>query len=1063
MKTALMMASLLATPSVAAAQDGGIAGTVTDDTGGVLPGVTVEASGAGLPAGPPPAVTDGDGAYAFPALPPGSYLVTFTLPGFERAERDVAVTAGAMATADVDLRLGGLFEEVTVSVTGTAIEAPAINMPHAVTVVSRETLEQQGATQLVDLFRSLNVSHGVVGERSSWYNSNQPQTLTENVANVNLRGLGASRTLVLVNGRRHVPVPARLIGGRFVDVNTIPSIAVGRLEVLKEGASATYGSDAIGGVANFVTRSDFRGFELNVSHDYFDSAGDTTVAGIWGGRIGASNAVFSAERVGRQELQMADRPWTLDRLSTHVAGNRAGWSSLGNPGTFAVGAPAPWTADVFDPRCTDFGGQDEGWTCRFRYAPYDNLIDEQQQTRVFAELNGPLNDRTNYHVEGLWADAVIPNWYTTPSYPPFPLTSTSIMEVAADHPGRRAFCGAYAGDARADPMSACMDDAPWYFNGRPFGNSGPGRRLRRESRTQRIAASVDGDFTMGGRDTHWDVGLTYSRARGNLNLPAVYTDRIFRAFRGFGGPDCGVGVSADRTSPAGMALGPPGGAAPGQGPCMYYNPFSNAIERADQPDAPFRNTANPDYVAGLANSAALRQWLNEEVDLASTTDLLVADATLSGNLVDNVADFAVGYQYRGMHADGTPNAPGDVTLNPCPVAGDMGCAAGDRFGPYLFTNVHRPYAADQQVQRLFGELALGIGPRVDTQLAANYEFYNVAGRRVNSFDPKVGWRIQVAESLNYSLSFRGSVQTTFRTPSLDDLNTSPLTTLEWINETGAYQAVDRFGRPDLLPERAFTYNAGAVLFLEGGVEATVDYWSYDFENVIGSMPYDAITSLYASDDAATRDAVSPFIICPGGRASDLAPADRCVAQNLERIQIDLVNWPGLTTSGIDTHLAARTDAGPGQFSASWDSTYTVGYDTKELLLEGTDLTLYAEREAAGYLNFAHPIAVPLPRWKSRWSASYAWNVYTLASYLSYISAYEDRGTGTTTPLIDPFLTWDVSFLWRFPGSGMDLTLYAMNLTGQIPPWVNVEQSYDGFTHDPKGRRVKMALTWRFGG
>jgi hypothetical protein len=135
-----------------------------------------------------------------------------------------------------------------------------------------------------------------------------------------------------------------------------------------------------------------------------------------------------------------------------------------------------------------------------------------------------------------------------------------------------------------------------------------------------------------------------------------------------------------------------------------------------------------------------------------------------------------------------------------------------------------------------------------------------------------------------------------------------------------------------------------VLFLEGGVEATVDYWHYDFDNVIGSMPYDAITSLYASDDAATRAAVSPFIICPGGRASDLAPADQCIAQNLQRIQIDLVNWPGLTTSGVDTHFAARTDAGPGQLSLTWDSTYTLGYDTKELLLEGTDLTLYAERE-----------------------------------------------------------------------------------------------------------------------
>ena len=984
-------------------------------------------------------MTDRDGRYAFTALAPGRHVVTFTLPGFEREEREVDLAAGLTTVVDVDLRVGGLFEEVTVAVTGTAIEAPAINMPHAVTVISRETLEQQGTTQLVDLFRNLNVSHGVVGERNSWYNSNQPATLTETVANVNLRGLGASRTLVLINGRRHVPVPARLIGGRFVDVNTIPAIAVGRLEVLKEGASATYGSDAVGGVANFVTRSDFRGFELNVSHDYFDGAGDTTVAGIWGGRIGASSAVFSAERVGRQELRMEERPWTLDRLSTFPPGGRAGWSVLGNPGTFSVGAPLPWDGDVSDPGCADFGGQDEGWTCRFRYAPYDNLIEAQQHTRAFAELNGPLNDRVDYHVEGLWADAVIPNWYTTPSYGPVSTSSSTLMEVAADHPGRQAFCAAYAGHPNADPAGECMADAPWYFHGRPFGGSGPARRLRRESRTQRVAASVDGDFTAGGRDAHWDLGVSYSRARGNFTVPGIYRDRIFRAFRGFGGPDCGVGVSADPTSPAGMRLGPLDGAVAGQGPCQYYNPFSNAIEYSDQPGARFRSTPNPDYVPALANAEALRRWLNEEVDLVGATDLFVADATLSGNLVRNVADFAVGYQYRGMQADGDPNDPGDATLNPCAVVGDLGCSPGEQFGPYLFTGVHRPYAAEQQVQRLFGEVALGIGPRLDAQIAANYEFYDVAGRRVNSFDPKLAGRLQVAENLHYSLALRGSVQTTFRTPSLDDLNPSPLTTAEWVTATGRWNVVDRYGRPDSLePERAFTYNAGAVLFLEGGVEATVDYWRYDFENVIGSMPHDAIANLYASADPGRRAAVSGFIVCPGGRASDLASADRCPARDLERIRIDLVNWPGLTTSGIDTHLAARADAGPGRLAASWDSTYTLGYDTKALLLDDTSFILHPEGHAAGYLNFAHPIAVPLPRWKSRWSGSYDWSVYTLASYLSYISAYEDRGGSTTVPRIDPFLSWDVSLLWRFPGRGMDLTLYAMNL--DRPP------------HSPLGQR-----------
>ena len=513
---------------------------------------------------------------------------------------------------------------------------------------------------------------------------------------------------------------------------------------------------------------------------------------------------------------MADRPWTLDRLSTHVGGNRAGWSSLGNPGTFAVGAPVPWTADVLAPRCTDFGGQDEGWTCRFRYAPFDNLIDEQQQTRAFAEIQRPAERPHQLSQRGVVGRRGIPGCYTTPSYPPFPLTSTTIMEVAAGHPGRQAFCSTYAGNGKAAPAGACGGDAPLVLQPpsvrelRPRAPTAPrvphaaDRRLRR----RRLRAGQAGRQL--GHRHELLAGAGQPESAGGLHgsdlprLPRLRRSRLRR--RRDDGPELCGGHGARTARRRG------GGA----GPCVYYNPFSNAIQYSAQPNSPFVDTANPDCVAGLANPEALRLWLNEEVDLVSSTDMFVTDATVSGNLVDNVADFAVGYQYRGGNADGDPNDPGDVTLNRCPVAGDTGCSAGKRFGPYLFTNVHWPYAADQQVQRLFGELALGIGPRVDTHLAANYEFYNVAGRRVSSFAPKVGWRLQVAENLHYSLVFHRSVQTTFRTTSLDYLNTSPQTTLEWINETGAYQAVDRFGRTDLLPERAFTYNAGTVLFLEAG-------------------------------------------------------------------------------------------------------------------------------------------------------------------------------------------------------------------------------------------------------
>ena len=186
--------------------------------------------------------------------------------------------------------------------------------------------------------------------------------------------------------------------------------------------------------------------------------------------------------------------------------------------------------------------------------------------RAFAEINGKLDNGAEYHVEGLWAQATIADWYTTPSYPPFPLTDTSIMEVAPDHPGRGAFCEDYGADPSDPYYEACQGGENWYFNGRPFGNSGPGRTLDRDSRTLRLAASINGDFEgFGGRDSHFDLGLSYSRTEGNYNLPGVYIERLFLGFRGFGGPRCGVDVVADQTSLAGMRLGPLGGKVAGQG------------------------------------------------------------------------------------------------------------------------------------------------------------------------------------------------------------------------------------------------------------------------------------------------------------------------------------------------------------------------------------------------------------------------------------------------------------------------------------------------------------------
>ena len=966
-----------------------------------------------------------------------------------------------------------------VVVTGSAIEEPAVDLPYAVEVLNREVQKEQGSLQAVDLFKNLTASSAVIGEANSWYND-QGTAVPESVANVNLRGLGASRTLVLLNGRRQTALPARLFGGRFVDVNAFPSLAIDRIEVLKEGAAAIYGSDAVAGVANFVTRDEFTGFEVSLSHESMDGAGDSTAGAIWGGKLGGSDhhLVFSLERAERSHLGSRERPFTLRDRAT---GWFWGWSNIGNPGIFlrpnltggetssafveelARARNGAAGTDYFvDPACNGLGGYDRGFTCAFRYQPWDSLIEATETNRFFAELNGPLGGATSYHVEALYAESVIPNYVTTPSFPPVSLLD-GLSLISSEHPGRMEFCNSSFGLGGFASGEDCLRD-DWYFYGRLVGNSGPGRGLRRATDTTRIAANIEHDLSIGGKAANLDVGVNYSRATGNMNQPAEYAYRKFLAFRGYGGPNCGVGVVGDETSPSGMRLGDTGSAQPGAGDCMYYNPLGNGIEFSAQPGASWENSPNPMYAAGLENAPVLLDWINEQVNVDNEAELLVAESTLSGNWLPRKLDYAFGYQYRRVDVSAIPNAVGNYELNPCVLPGDRSCVdpvtgrqTGARAGAFTFTSGYYPYGDSQAVHRAFGELSLN-ALRGDMQFAANYELHD----EIDSFDPKFSGRWQLSAGENHVLAFRTSVQTTFRAPSVDDLNEEIRTTLEYLNTVGVYKAVDAFGSRALKPEQAFTYNLGLVLFASPGIDVTLDYWSYDFDDVIALLPQQEVVRLYAEGfggNQAALDAVMGRVVCPGGVTDG-----SCDPADIERVRIDLINWPGIETSGFDFHLHSHIDAGEGELSFGLDSTYTQSYELKQLERDGV---VYRERkDVVGLLNRDTPIAPPLPEMKTRASLGYRWSDYSLIAWANHISSYEDSNVAWTPPEllpIDEWLTFDLTFLWRFPRLGFDVALSALNLTDEDPPVVFFEQAFDSLIANPKGRRLKAVMSYRFGG
>ena len=1005
-------------------------------------------------------VTDEEGQYSIANVPAGTHALSARIIGYLTATEDVTVTDGQATTVDLQLSFTALELDELV-VTGTSAEVAASELPYSVSVVSRRRLEEQGFPLVTEFFKALGLSHGVVGERQSWYNANEVAAVPETVANVNLRGLGASRTLVLLNGRRQVHLPARLIGGRYVDINAFPSIAMERIEVLKEGASAIYGSDAVAGVANFLTRGDFEGMEVTASHEYFAGAGDSNVAGIWGTRLGEStNVVVSAEYLTRQQLTPEERDWSLH---PYAAGAGA-WSWTGNPGAFLMpsttGMESPeelismlsgahFSDDdiLIDPRCLEFGGFLETYTCRFRYQPWDNLLEQNNHFRAFAEINGELGDNSSYHIEGLWAEAATPEWVTTPSFPPIkPYDGLQI--VPSENPGRQAFCQQYGSSVGFMSSAQCLEE-DWYFFGRLVGHSGPGRTLERNSRTQRLSGSWDGGVdVLEGHDNRLNLALSYSRSSGNVNQPAEYAHRKFLAFRGYGGPDCGVDVVADPSSPSGMALGPTGGKAPGQGGCQFYNPFSNSLQYSQQPGARFVNEANPDFSAGLANDPDLLGWINEEVDVVSSADMLVADATLTGSS-GAAENYALGYQFRWFDVSANPNDAGNLNLNPCSVLRSRACL--EQAGAFTFTTGVYPYDASQTVHRFFGELPLHLlDERLHVQLAANYEFYNVA----SSFNPKTAVRINLSDRF----ALRGSLQTTFRTPSVDDLNEDRTTALAYVNESGVYKAVDTYGSKDLQSEQALTYNAGFVLTMadESGfvpVQLTADYWAYDFKDVIAVVPYNAITRLY-NEGGGSRDAIKGFVTCSDGRGTGT-----CDVTGIERIHVDLINWPGVKTSGFDFQLTARSQAGSGIVNAGLEATYTNKYSIEAVSVGGVDLA--PDTEGAGRLNKYNPIAPPLPSLKGRLFGSYGWSDYSVVGYLNYISSYTDHDEADTEfEDVGSFVTLDATALWR-PSRGMGISLSLLNLMDVAPPYVKWEQSFDGFTHSAKGRRIKLSATYRW--
>src|SRR5688500_11177917 len=335
-----------------------------------------------------------------------------------------ALAVGATAAAGTGIAVAQEGEKSTtlvrIEVTGSRIKRADIETSQPIFSLSRDDITAQGLTSVGDVIQNITANGSTLN--STFNNGGNGET------RVNLRNHGSNRTLVLVNGRRWVGGTG--LGGA-VDLNTIPTAAVERIEVLKDGASAIYGSDAIAGVVNVILRNDYDGAEINTYLGMFDKGDgfrqsyDITI-GSTGDRF---SAMFGAGYVKEEPVWAGDREisefptWRTGTAfgSTTTPDGRFGVCSAGSTyaptatacfwddGRDLDGNGAPDTAPVVKPdgsggtfTYNPGSGDAEAWrpfvlppaipNDVYNFAPDNYLITPQERISVFGRATVNITD-----------------------------------------------------------------------------------------------------------------------------------------------------------------------------------------------------------------------------------------------------------------------------------------------------------------------------------------------------------------------------------------------------------------------------------------------------------------------------------------------------------------------------------------------------------------------------------------------------------------------------------------------------------------------------------------------
>ena len=988
--------------------------------------------------------------------------------------------SGALAAQESG---GGNIEELVV--TGSYLKRSAQDSPSPLSVVSSAEIEDLGAADVSEIVQSL-----------PWQSGSQSRTPSfsgdfnaDGRMNINLRNLGHGSTLPLVNGKRQVAAWFNSQGNAAVNVNAlVPNIAIERLEIVKDGASALYGSDAVAGVVNFITKRDFEGFDFNYQYttDEETGKGETHTGELIFGAQGADGGMVAAISVMNRD------PITIGDRYERYGGSTA--SGTGQPGrviptvtafTWAAHGKEPGMAVVDedgeaafprDPEGKSFGQADVncdtaaaydgesgtlgvypgGNVCPYDFGSFFNIQAEESQRKFNVTGHYAVSNSVETYFEFASSDSEFDRFNSL--NPNAPVRNLSVMHPGNVEDAYRRGIEPVSVRVVSRMLGGTVDLIG--TNYRPLPTYTDITRA-----DQRIVLGTVWDFGLG--DNAWSLDASYTATEndnGTTQVQDTLTTHMNLALRGLGGPRCnqetgtaGEGNLAYRDSKGDFSAGE----------CYYFNPFGNSqFNREGEPYAEGESLE-------LRNPKELYEWLLGRLTSDEEYRQRVIDLVVTGDLFQTGSGpvgLAVGFQRRRDSATVVFDAAGNTNNL------DFYYGASDWKGSLTTT-------------AYFAELAIPLGSRAELNLAARYEDFEELGE--DTVDPKITAIVRATDSI----TVRASYSSSFRVPSVQQLF-GTLTTVANetdINETLdgtnlAYRPAITTGNEALLPEEADTYNIGLSWVAEGrleGLEVNADYYYYDYTDIITREHRSAV--LQADNDALRawgaleankgKTRLDAFNAGIGNRDQVIRnPTDGA----LLRIEPDFLNANSAEVSGLDLTVSYAWNGRVGDWRLGFLAAWVREHDA-EVPGAGGTVTKY---DGVGEYNERNPVAGPLPEFKLNGTLSWSLNQHRLYMLVKHVDSMDygidihndpnppadsarfwretvrlahgdDKADEFFTTAIDSMTTIDVHYTYELGElpflANARVTLGAMNVTNEEPPWIPVNNAFDGTLHDPRGR------------